>query len=92
MQMEPQRKNMKRQKHNYSVTRRGFLKGTVVAATPLVVPGSVLGLNGAVAPSNRITMGFIGVGNQGTNDMRNFLRDDRVQVIAVCDVNTEGPG
>ena len=92
MQMEPQRKNMKRQKHNYSVTRRGFLKGTVIAAAPLVVPGSVLGLNGAVAPSNRITMGFIGVGNQGTNDMRNFLRDDRVQVIAVCDVNTEGPG
>ena len=83
---------MKQQKHKLALTRRGFLKGAAVAAAPLVVPGSVLGLNGAVAPSNRITMGFIGVGNQGTNDMRNFLRDDRVQVVAVCDVNTEGPG
>ena len=83
---------MNTQKDISSVTRRGFLKCAAVVAAPLVVPGSVLGLNGAVAPSNRITMGFIGVGNQGTNDMRNFLRDDRVQVIAVCDVSTEGPG
>jgi len=82
----------KQQKHETGVTRRGFLKGTAVAAAPLVVPGSVLGLNGAVAPSERITMGFIGTGNQGTGDMRRFLQDDRVQVVAVCDVNTEGPG
>ena len=69
---------MNKEKHISGLSRRGFLKSTAVAAAPLVVPGSVLGLNGAVAPSNRITMGFIGVGNQGTNAMRNFLGDDRV--------------
>jgi predicted dehydrogenase len=34
-------------------------------------------------------MGCIGVGNQGTGNMEGFLWDNRVQVIAVCDVNRE---
>lgn len=37
-------------------------------------------------------MGVIGTGNQGTGDMRGFLRDPRVQVVAVCDVNRMTPG
>jgi predicted dehydrogenase len=36
-------------------------------------------------------MGVIGTGNQGTNDMNAFLRDGRVRILAVCDVNREGP-
>lgn len=44
------------------------------------------------AASERITMGVIGTGNQGTGDMRGFLRDPRVQVVAVCDVNKMSPG
>ena len=37
-------------------------------------------------------MGFIGTGNQGMGDMRYFLKDPRVQVVAVCDVNRESAG
>jgi predicted dehydrogenase len=44
------------------------------------------------APSERITMGVIGTGNQGIGDLKGFLRDERVQVVAVCDVNKESPG
>jgi len=58
-------------------------------ALPTIVPAHVLG---ADAPSNKITMAFIGTGNQGTNDMRGFLQDQRVRVVAVCDVNRKGPG
>src|SRR6185312_10801875 len=61
-------------------------------ACPTVIPGSALGLNQNVAPSNRITVGVIGTGNQGFNDIGSFLRDERVQIVAVCDVNREGPG
>ncbi len=43
-------------------------------------------------PGSRITMGFIGTGNQGAGDMRYFLKDPRVQVVAVCDVNRESAG
>lgn len=84
-------------KSKQGVTRRSVLK-TVVAATvgavgfPEVLPASALGRDGQVAPSNRITMGFIGTGNQGTNDLRVFLGDERVQVLAVCDVNKESNG
>jgi len=65
------------------LTRRRFLRSSAVAAAaPFVVPSSVFG---AAAPSNRITMGCIGLGGMGTNDMRAFLAHDDVQVVAVCD-------
>ncbi|MCA9445190.1 MAG: twin-arginine translocation signal domain-containing protein, partial [Candidatus Omnitrophica bacterium] len=48
-------------------SRRSFLKTTTVAAlAPMIIPGSALGLNGAVAASNRLTMGLIGCGGHGT--------------------------
>ncbi len=75
-----------------NVTRRCFLKTSAVVAAPYVIPGSALGADEAVAPSNRIAMGFIGTGNQGTADMRAFLHDERVQVVAVCDVNRQSTG
>jgi predicted dehydrogenase len=72
------------------LTRRSFLAAAGAAlAAPYVVPSSVRGAN---APSNRITLGCIGTGNQGVNDMRGFLQNDDVQVVAVCDVNTAGYG
>src|SRR5262245_24381889 len=78
-------------------TRRSFLHTAAAASAaaigfPYVVPARALGRDGAVAPSNRITLGVMGTGNQGLNDMRDFLHDDRVQIVAVCDVNRESPG
>ncbi len=78
-------------------SRRRFLRQTAQAAAagiafPTIVPGSALGLGGKVAPSERVALGVIGTGNQGFNDIRSFLGDDRVQIVAVCDVNREGPG
>lgn len=81
-----------------SVTRRKFLRRTapVVFATfaaPVIVPASALGAaGGRPAASGRIALGVIGAGNQGMNDLQEFLRDDRVQIVAVCDVNRESPG
>lgn len=74
------------------LTRRDFLTAAAVVGFPTIVPASALGRDGKVAPSNRVTMGFIGTGNQGTNDLRGFLTDERVQVVAVCDVNQESTG
>lgn len=37
------------------------------------------------APSERVTLAVLGCGSQGTQDMRGFLQDERVQVVAVCD-------
>lgn len=77
-------------------TRRQFLRQSAIAAAalgvPTFIPARALGRAGNVAPSNRVTLGVIGTGNQGTNDLRNFLKDERVQVVALCDVNRESPG
>ena len=51
-------------------TRRAFLSRAAAAcALPALVPASALGRDGAVAPSNRIVMGAIGLGNRGTGDL-----------------------
>jgi len=71
-----------------TVTRRQFLKRSAVAAGviawPTVVPSSVFG---AKAPSNRITMGCIGMGGQGTGNMKGFRGKSGSEVVAICDVD-----
>lgn len=73
-------------KRSVSIARREFLKRTAaVVALPMILPGSVLGLNGAVAPSNRIVFGTIGVGNRARAILPNFLASKEIHVQAVCD-------
>jgi len=74
------------------ISRRSFLKrsaGTLVGTLlfPYFVPASALGKNGFTVPSDRITMGCIGLGGQGTYNMRNFIQQPDAQVIALCDVD-----
>jgi predicted dehydrogenase len=68
------------------ITRRDFVKGTV-GALPLIVPGTALG-GAPKAASDRITLGFIGVGIQNRGHLGHFLGMQDVQVLAVCDVDT----
>ncbi len=74
------------------LSRRSFLKKGAAATAaaslfPTVVPASVLGRNGAVAPSDRIVMGLIGAGGMGNADMGHFLNMKNAQITAVCDVD-----
>ncbi len=71
-----------------SFSRRRFLALTGAAvALPTVLPSSVLGRDGATPPSERVTMGIIGCGNQGTSNTRDFLKHENCQVLAACDVD-----
>ncbi|MFH1268850.1 MAG: gfo/Idh/MocA family oxidoreductase, partial [Planctomycetota bacterium] len=76
--------------HAAHLNRRRFLKTAVRAGAllvaPQVIPGAALGKDGAVAPSDRIVMGGIGIGNRGTYDLSCFLPQPDVQFVAVCDV------
>lgn len=81
-------------------TRRRFLRQTAGAlgaavTAPALIPASALGRAGAMAPSERITMGFIGVGTQGGGHLLGgawtyvaggYAGRKEVQVLAVCDV------
>jgi predicted dehydrogenase len=74
-------------------TRRDFVKRaasalTAVITIPQIIPSSALGMGKRIAPSDRIVMGAIGMGYQGTYNMRDFLKlKDAVQFVAVCDVD-----
>lgn len=74
------------------VTRREALRRGIIAASavasPLVVRSNVLGKDGATAPSNRITVGSIGVGCMGRGHFRILADNPRVQVVALADVDS----
>lgn len=83
-----------------ATSRRGFLKSAAAAAiaAPMIIPASVLGRDGAVAPSGRVAMGFIGLGGQGAGHLLGgawtyvpggYVARNDVQVLAVCDVRKE---
>ncbi|MBT8043554.1 MAG: gfo/Idh/MocA family oxidoreductase, partial [Verrucomicrobiae bacterium] len=67
-------------------SRRRFLKQSALAAGfPLIAPASVLGLNGKVAPSNRIVVGGIGLGPRGRVILKRFLKQKDCQFVAIAD-------
>ena len=68
-----------------NTSRRKFLAGAAGAiAAPTIIPATVLGKN---APSNRVNMGFVGMGNRGTGVMTALLNHEKAQGIAVCDLD-----
>ena len=82
-----------REKENLSViTRRDFLKGAGIVATgaaiagPTIVSSTIFSAN---APSNRITIGCIGVGGMGMTNLRWFMSNPGSEVVAVCDVDAD---
>ena len=42
-----------------------------------------------VAPIEKVRIGFVGVGNQGSSHVRNFLNIDGVEIKAICDIVPE---
>jgi hypothetical protein len=72
------------------LSRRRFLKRAVQAgailAAPQIIPRTALGQGGRAAPSERIVLGGIGIGNRGGYDLGCFLHEPDVQFVAVCDV------
>jgi predicted dehydrogenase len=67
--------------------RRDFFKSAAAVAAASQLTGQT-----RPPASDRVTVGIIGTGNQGTNDMMGVLRDERVQVVAVCDLNRGSAG
>lgn len=76
--------------HNPFSNRRTFLTSSTCAVGALALPTIVHSkIFGADAASNKIALGCIGVGGMGTSNLKKFLDQPDVQVIAVCDVSPE---
>ena len=67
--------------------RRVFLRRAAFAiSAPFVVPASVLGMANRAAPSNRIGLAILGLGDRGTQHISGFAPLPECQILAVCDV------
>ncbi len=71
------------------INRRRFLMGAAALAAPIFIPASALGAGGRPSPSNRLLVGAVGVGWVGGGNLRRLLSHDDVQVVAVCDADSE---
>jgi len=70
-----------------SLGRRAFLKAAAGAvALPYFIPAAAMGKDSNTAPSNRIVMAGIGIGNMGNGDLGQFLKRGDVQYVALSDV------
>ena len=74
-----------------SVSRRQFMAaGGVAVAAPMIVPSSVLGQRaGAVAPSDRIVFGGIGIGGRGMSSVMCILSYSDARMVAIADIRNE---
>ena len=71
-----------------ALTRRALLKGAgALALAPYVAASLARGGEGAAAPSNRIALGFIGIGAMGQGHLRCCLDLPEAQIVGVCDVD-----
>ena len=77
--------------------RREFLRKSAATVAgfaaagglPTIVSPRVFGSTQAAAPSDRVRLGFIGVGNRGGQNLGTFLDMlDRVDIVALCDVDS----
>ena len=71
--------------HTPGASRRDFLKRSALAAAAFqVVPGHVLGLNGATPPSGKLNIAGVGVGGQGSSDLNEMRHEN---IVALCDAD-----
>src|SRR5579864_8246241 len=68
-------------------TRRQILQS---ALAPMIVPSLVLGQRaGAVAPSDKIVFGGIGISSRGAHELSKLLNISDARFVAICDVRNE---
>jgi len=66
------------------MTRRTFAKAGAAAAVGLSVAGRAA--SSPLGANDRVRLGFIGVGNRGSQLLRAFLKQRDAEVVALCDI------
>src|SRR5580693_9433039 len=76
-----------------SIDRRKFMQVTAATAMGFtILPRHVLGGKNHVAPSDKVTLAYIGCGTQGIRELLPLLKNPQFQVVAVCDPNKQAIG
>jgi predicted dehydrogenase len=78
---------MNKNRNEGSFSRRNFVKGAAVSAGLFsIVPRHVLGGAGYTAPSDKITLGGIGIGGVGHPQLKS-CQEAGFEIVALCDVD-----
>lgn len=81
--------NNQTKKNGHTMSRRDFMSYSALGLASLtILPSWVMPDGTKVAPSDRIVLGFIGLGRQGRSDFQSFASCPGVQVAACCDVDS----
>jgi predicted dehydrogenase len=79
---------MNPQEPNRPWSRRRFLGSAALATAAFqVVPGHILGLNGATSANNKVNLASVGTGGQGRSDLNSLTESGEANVVALCDVD-----
>jgi predicted dehydrogenase len=71
------------------VDRRDFMKRAGISAVTVGVTAGISLTGGAarvLGANDRVRVGLIGAGQQGTGDMKDFALQPDVEIVAICDV------
>jgi len=73
-------------------SRREFVRSAsagaaLAVAAPTIISASALGNDTVAAPSERITLGFIGIGKQASGHLGYLTGRKDTQTLAVCDIH-----
>lgn len=79
---------MKDAKKKDGISRRQFLSYSALGLAGLTILPSWAIDGVRIAPSDRVVLGFIGLGRQALSDFRGFAGCPGLQVAACCDVDT----
>ena len=71
---------------NRHLDRRTFLKSSALAAAASALPRFSIGQPGG-SPNGKINVACIGIGNRGWYAVSELMKDPRVNIVAVCDVD-----
>jgi len=69
-----------------AISRRKFIEKAAILSAFTIVPRFVLGGTGYTAPSDLITLGFIGTGKQAFGLKGSFLDTNEIKILAAADV------
>jgi len=74
-------------------SRRDFLKSSAAFGALTILPSYIaLGnkSSSGLAPSEKVNLAVIGIGNQGGIDLRALFRSGHCNVVALCDIDLQG--
>lgn len=74
---------------NHYLSRRSFVKQSVIAAGAVMLSNSVLGKVNLATPNERVNLACVGLGNRAAEIIKELYKTGLCNIVALCDVDLE---